>query len=82
MATITLKVPDAVNVLLESESARRQISKSALVREAIERTLLLRPQRESAARRWLQRWSGALVGAESLVADDSRLEAILAKHLK
>lgn len=39
MTTISLKVPDHLDQLLASESRRRQVSKSALIRDCVEQTL-------------------------------------------
>ena len=39
MTTISLKVPDHLDQLLLSESRRRQVSKSAVIRECVEQTL-------------------------------------------
>jgi len=38
MATITCKIPDELNEQLEAEAARKMLPKSALVREALERS--------------------------------------------
>jgi hypothetical protein len=47
MRTISLKLPDALLVELESEAKARRITKSALVRESLERAL--RQQRSEGA---------------------------------
>lgn len=39
MITISLKVPDHLDELLVSESRRRQVSKSAVIRDCVEQTL-------------------------------------------
>jgi hypothetical protein len=39
MTTITCKIPDELNAQLDAEAARKLLPKSALVREAIERSL-------------------------------------------
>ena len=39
MATITLKIPDELNAALEAVNARRRVSKSAVVRAALEEAL-------------------------------------------
>ena len=39
MATITLKIPDELNAALKAFSARRRVSKSAVVRAALEEAL-------------------------------------------
>jgi hypothetical protein len=39
MVTITCKIPEDLNERLEAEASRKMLSKSALVREALERSL-------------------------------------------
>jgi len=39
MATITCKIPDELNARLDAEAVRKLLSKSALVREAIENSI-------------------------------------------
>lgn len=39
MTTITCKIPDELNEQLETEASRKMVPKSALVREALERSL-------------------------------------------
>ena len=39
MTTITCKIPDELNEQLEAEASRKLLPKSALVREALERSL-------------------------------------------
>ena len=39
MTTITCKIPDDLNEQLEAEAARKLLPKSALIREALERSL-------------------------------------------
>jgi len=50
MTTITCKIPDDLNAQLEAEAARKLLPKSAVVREALERTLSHRkgPARKTA----------------------------------
>lgn len=45
MVTITCKIPAELNEQLEAEASRKMLPKSALVREALERSLK-RPRRE------------------------------------
>jgi predicted transcriptional regulator len=54
MATITLKLPDEVNETLDHENSRRGISKSALVREAIEMSFLNASRKQLAASQWME----------------------------
>jgi len=44
MNTISLKLPDRLLELLEAESRARRTTKSSLVRECLEQTLVTRPQ--------------------------------------
>jgi hypothetical protein len=39
MVTITCKIPEELNELLEAEASRKMLSKSAVVRQAIERSV-------------------------------------------
>jgi hypothetical protein len=48
MTTISLKVPDMLDSRLEKEAQRRRTSKSAVVRECIEK-MRLAPRRDRAA---------------------------------
>jgi hypothetical protein len=43
MSTISLKLPERLLELLEKESRTRRTTKSSLVREALEKTLVTRP---------------------------------------
>lgn len=40
MSTITLKIPDETNARLEAISSRRKVSKSKVVRDALEKELI------------------------------------------
>jgi predicted transcriptional regulator len=81
MATITLKLPDEVNETLDHESSRRGISKSALVREAIEMSFLNASRKQLAASQWMEEWRGSL---KNVVPDpaDERLQHLFRKHVK
>jgi len=46
MVTITCKIPEALNEQLEAEASRAMVPKSALVRDALERSLK-RPRQRS-----------------------------------
>lgn len=48
MTTISLKVPDALGSRLAEEAQRRRTSKSAVVRECVEK-MLLAPRKDGAA---------------------------------
>ncbi|MBI4757175.1 MAG: ribbon-helix-helix protein, CopG family [Betaproteobacteria bacterium] len=82
MNTLTLKIPDELDAALRAASERRHVSKSALVREALENALAEDMVRGSAAGQWTLRWRGALRGKESAPADDPRLAHLLEKHLR
>lgn len=82
MATITLKIPDELNAALESVSARRRISKSAVVRAALEEALAREGATAGATARWVAEWRGSLRGKERPAADDDRLAYLLSKHLR
>lgn len=49
MTTISLKLPDRLLELLESESRSRRTTKSSLVRECLERSLAPRPSGNEAS---------------------------------
>jgi Arc/MetJ-type ribon-helix-helix transcriptional regulator len=76
MATITLKIPDELNAALEAVSARRRVSKSAVVRAALEEVLA------GAAARWAGEWRGQLRGRETPAQANDRLAHLLEKHLR
>jgi Arc/MetJ-type ribon-helix-helix transcriptional regulator len=82
MATITLKIPDEMNAALEALSARRHVSKSAVVRAALEETLARETETANAAAHWVETWRGRLRGKEEARADDDRLKHLLSKHLR
>jgi Arc/MetJ-type ribon-helix-helix transcriptional regulator len=76
MATITLKIPDELNAALEAVSARRHVSKSAVVRAALEEALA------GTAARWVGEWRGQLRGRETPAQANDRLAHLLGKHLR
>jgi predicted transcriptional regulator len=82
MATITLKIPDELNAALEALSARRHVSKSAVVRAALEEALARETEAANAAAHWVQTWRGCLHGKEEPRADNDRLAHLLGKHLR
>ncbi len=84
MKVISLKLPDRLHAALNEVSRQRGLSKSAVVREALEQSLLAQGHEASAAERWVAQWQGQLklpVPAK-LAADDARLSHLLAKHLR
>jgi len=49
MNTISLKLPDKLLALLEKESRARRTTKSSLIRESLEKTLVSRPSGNKAS---------------------------------
>ncbi len=84
MNVITLKLPDGLNAALNEVSRKRGISKSAVVREALEQSLLAQGVAASAAERWVAQWQGQLrlPAAADVEATDPRLAHLLAKHVR
>lgn len=81
MNTLTLKIPDALNEALTLASQRRQISKSAMVRESLEKTLAEDLQQAGCAAMWVARWRGTLKDSSQSAQTDARLAHLLAKHV-
>jgi predicted transcriptional regulator len=81
---ITLKLPDDLNAALIEVSRKRGLSKSAVVREALEQSLRAQGVAASAAERWVAQWQGRLKLPEAaeVEASDPRLSHLLAKHLR
>ena len=84
MHVITLKLPENLNAALKEVSRKRGLSKSAVVREALEQSLLKQGAAGSAAERWVAQWQGRLKlpAAGDAKATDPRLAHILAKHVR
>ena len=83
MNTLTLKIPQALDDALQMASARRQISKSAVVRDALERTLTNELMQLGPATAWLDRWRGAVPMPSTLdLENNSRVAHILGKHAR
>ena len=84
MNVITLKLPDDLNAALKEVSRKRGLSKSAVVREALEQSLLAQGVAAGAAERWVAQWQGRLELPEASDAEatDPRLAHLLAKHLR
>lgn len=81
MNTLTLKIPQALDDALQLASARRQMSKSAVVREALEKTLAAELTQVSPSVSWINKWRGAMAGAVPFAPGDDRLAHLLRKHL-
>ena len=84
MNVITLKLPDDLNAALNEVSRKRGLSKSAVVREALEHSLLRQGATAGAAERWVAQWQGRLKlpAASDAQATDPRLAHLLAKHVR
>ena len=84
MNVITLKLPDDLNAALKEVSRKRGLSKSAVVREALEQSLLAQGVAAGAAERWVTQWQGRLKlpDARDVEATDPRLAHLLAKHVR
>jgi len=84
MNVITLKLPDDLNTALNAVSRKRGLSKSAVVREALEQSLRAQGAAASAAEHWVQQWQGRLKLPEAGEAEatDPRLAHLLAKHVR
>ncbi len=84
MNVITLKLPDDLNAALKEVSRKRGLSKSAVVREALEQSLLAQGAVAGAAERWVAQWQGRLELPEpgDVAATDPRLAHLLVKHLR
>ena len=84
MNVITLKLPDDLHAALNAVSRQRGLSKSAVVREALESSLRTQGAAAGAAERWVAQWQGKLGLPEQhrLEATDPRLSHLLAKHVR
>lgn len=86
MNVITLKLPEYLDAALRAASEQRGLSKSAVVREALEQSLGLHEKRAGGAARWAAQWRGRLSvpakGSSGPTDDDARLADLLAKHLR
>jgi len=82
MNTLTLKIPEALDAALQRASARRQMSKSAIVRKALEQILADELKQSTPAAHWVDRWRGALSHAASNMSGDEHVAHILQKHLR
>ena len=84
MNVITLKLPDDLNAALKEVSRKRGLSKSAVVREALEQSLVAQGVVASAAERWVAQWQGSLrlPSASEAQPSDPRLAHLLSKHVR
>ena len=85
MNTLTLKIPQSLNDALQLASTRRQMSKSAMVREVLEKTLAAELTQGNSSSQWVKKWGGVLGRAEHLPTQrtlgDDRLAHLLKKHV-
>ena len=84
MNVITLKLPDDLNTALKEVSRKRGLSKSAVVREALEQSLLAQGAAAGAAEGWVTLWQGQLKlpPVKTVERADPRLAHLLAKHVR
>jgi predicted transcriptional regulator len=87
MNVLTLKIPEELDAALLAASRARGLSKSAVVREALEASLGRHAEGAAAAERWLGQWRGQLAPRRAAAANkpapaDARLTHLLAKHLR
>ena len=84
MNVIALKLPDDLNTALKEVSRKRGLSKSAVVREALEQSLLAQGAAAGAAERWVAQWQGQLKlpPVKTVERADPRLAHLLAKHVR
>ena len=60
MNVLTLKIPEDLAAALPAASRVRGLSKSAVVREALEQSLARHAQQAGTAERWVAQWRGRL----------------------
>ncbi len=82
MNTLTLKIPESLDAALQLASARRRMTKSAVVREALETVLADELRQTTPAANWVDRWRGVLGSNEANPCADARVAHILRKHLR
>lgn len=84
MDAITLKLPADLHAALNEVSRQRGLTKSAVVREALQQALLKQGVQASAAEQWVTQWQGrlSLPAASRVEARDPRLAQLLKKHLR
>ena len=89
MNVLTLKIPEELDAALQAASRARGLSKSAVVREALEQSLGRQADQVGTAERWVAQWRGRLSvappagpGKGKAKPPDERVAHILAKHLR
>ena len=75
MTTISLKVPDTLDSRLSEEAQRRRTSKSAVIRECVEK-MLLAPRKDRAASclDLAGDWAGCLKGPRDIATNPKYLD--------
>jgi predicted transcriptional regulator len=84
MNVLTLKLPDDLHAALNEASRQRGLSKSAVVREALETSLRAQGAAAGSAERWVTQWQGKLKlpDPRGLESTDPRLSYLLARHVR
>ncbi len=82
MNTLTLKIPETLDAALQAASAQRHISKSAVVREALEKALANEIRQTGPAAKWVSRWRGSMLSKSASTLGDERTAHILNKHVR
>ncbi len=85
MNVLTLKIPAELDAALQAASRARGLSKSAVVREALEQSLGRQADQAGTAERWVAQWRGRLSagpGQAEAKPQDERVAHILTKHLR
>lgn len=84
MNVISLKLSDELNAALNEVSRKRGLSKSAIVREALEQSLSSHGVAAGTAERWVREWQGRLKlpAAGDAKDADPRLAHLLSKHVR
>ena len=89
MNLLTLKIPAELDAALQAASRARGLSKSAVVREALEQSLGRQADQAGTAERWVAQWRGRLLvsppagpGKGRAKPQDERVAYILTKQLR
>lgn len=87
MNVLSLKIPEELDAALQAARRSRGLSKSAVVREALEQSLGRQADQAGMAERWVAQWRGQLSAPTpnrkgTAKPQDERLAHILAKHLR
>jgi predicted transcriptional regulator len=87
MNVLTLKVPESMHAALTATSRARGVSKSALVRQAIEQFLSQPANQAGAASGWVEQWRSSMSAPSprsnnKAANQDLRPAHLLAKHLR